>query len=415
VTILGGPYLVDGYAWWSVSGVSASGFAPVAKWLMPDISGTSSTNTLTVTSSNPYNIVNIAMSPADINGFGNGTTHFARTYATNANVTLIAPMTFAGGTFQKWQRDSADWSFNPTTSLTLDGNHVMTAVYTAPATVPITIQTSPSGQSFAVDGIAFVNTQTFAWTPGSAHTIQAMPSQDGSSGTRFVWTGWSDNGALTHIVSPISVSTYTAMFSQQLLFTMNSASGGTVLPTSQWVDSGQTVVMQAVPNANHVFGGWSGTGVGSFTGSNNPASVTMGGPITETASFALAPLELLLETATTDQLPALDSVLHLRDPFPVVNPNNSLNQGTDRNTRLVIFLRNLQLEDGETPSSVVVNLIDSNGQSHDVAAEDVRGLSSTNFTQVTFRLPDNIAVGTCTIRVLAHGRTSNVGTVRIRS
>jgi hypothetical protein len=382
---------------------------------MPDISGTSSTSTLTVTSSNPYNIVNIAMSPGDLNAFGNGTTHFVRSYATNANVTLMAPTTFAGATFQKWQRDSADWSFNPTTALTLDGNHVMTAVYTAPATVPITIQTSPAGQSFAVDGIAFANTQTFAWTPGSAHTIQAMSSQDGGSGTRFVWTGWSDNGALTHVVSPISASTYTAVFSSQVLFTMNSAPGGTILPPSQWIDAGQTVVMRAVPNANHLFSGWLGSGTGSFTGSTNPASVTVSAPITETASFALAPLELIVETSTVDQLPALDSLSHLRDPFAVINPNNSLNQGTDRNTRLVIFLRNLELEAGETPSAVVVNLLDAIGQSHDVQADDVRMLNGTNFTQVIFRLPDNLAVGTCTLTVRAQGRTSNGGSIRIRS
>ena len=105
-----------------------------------------------------------------------------------------------GGVFQKWQRDSSDWSLNPTTSLTLDSNHTMTAMYTAPPSVQVTIQTSPSGHSFAVDGTVFTNTQTFAWTPGSAHTIEAMSPQVGNSGTRYVWTGWNDNGAVTHVV-----------------------------------------------------------------------------------------------------------------------------------------------------------------------------------------------------------------------
>ena len=30
---------------------------------------------------------------------------------------------------------------------------------------------------------------------------------------------------------------------------------------------------------------WTGTGTGSYSGSNNPASITMSGPITETATF----------------------------------------------------------------------------------------------------------------------------------
>jgi uncharacterized protein (TIGR03437 family) len=35
-------------------------------------------------------------------------------------------------------------------------------------------------------------------------------------------------------------------------------------------------------------------------------------------------------------------------------------------------------------------------------------------TQVTFRLPDSIASGSCVITLQAHGRASNSGTIRIR-
>jgi hypothetical protein len=38
-----------------------------------------------------------------------------------------------------------------------------------------------------------------------------------------------------------------------------------------------------------------------------------------------------------------------------------------------------------------------------------------NFTQVVFRLPDNLADGLYTIKVKAHGRESNSATIRIRS
>src|SRR5262249_20128143 len=34
-----------------------------------------------------------------------------------------------------------------------------------------------------------------------------------------------------------------------------------------------------------VFGGWSGSGPGSYSGTNNPTSVTMDGPFSETANF----------------------------------------------------------------------------------------------------------------------------------
>jgi len=69
-----------------------------------------------------------------------------------------------------------------------------------------------------------------------------------------------------------------------------------------------------------------------------------------------------------------------------------LNQASDRNTRVILFIKNLQLGAGETASSVVVNLIDMNNQSYDVPAEDVRLIPNSNFTQVIFRLPNSLPV-----------------------
>jgi hypothetical protein len=133
-------------------------------------------------------------------------------------------------------------------------------------------------------------------------------------------------------------------------------------------------------------------------------------------SLSSSPAQLILETSdpAPEGAAALDSLLFLRDPFPVVNGANLLNLGVDRNTRVIVFVMNLQLAQGETSSSVVVNLIDSNNQSHDVVAEDVRLVPNLDFTQVIFRLPDNLPVGTCTIKVKAHGQVSNAGTIKIR-
>ncbi|MEK6335872.1 MAG: hypothetical protein AABM67_13150, partial [Acidobacteriota bacterium] len=129
-----------------------------------------------------------------------------------------------------------------------------------------------------------------------------------------------------------------------------------------------------------------------------------------------SPIQLMLDESgpALDQAAALDSVLFLRDPFLVVNNSNVLNPGVDRNTRLIIFVANLQLSPGETASAVVVSLTDSNGQSYDVAAEDVRFPNNMGSAQVVFRLPNNLPVGTCSIKVKAHSQTSNLGTFRIR-
>jgi Zn-dependent metalloprotease len=140
------------------------------------------------------------------------------------------------------------------------------------------------------------------------------------------------------------------------------------------------------------------------TGSTGPYTISL---------FSAQPIQLVLEEfgPSPSQAAALDGMLFIRDPFPVVNV---LNPGFDKNTRVIIYTTNLQLAPGETASAVVVNLIDSNNQSYDVAAEDVRSVPNSAFTQVIFRLPTSLAVGTCTIKVKAYGQVSNAGTIRIR-
>jgi DNA-binding beta-propeller fold protein YncE len=137
---------------------------------------------------------------------------------------------------------------------------------------------------------------------------------------------------------------------------------------------------------------------------------------TPTPTPTPGPPQLLIDAAgpAADQAAALDAALFVRDPFPVVNPLNWVNPANDRNTRVVVFVRNLQLAQGEIASSVVVNLVDANNQNHDVPAEDVRQTPNTDFTQVIFRLPNNLAPGVCTVKVKAHAQTSNAGTFRIR-
>jgi choice-of-anchor B domain-containing protein len=115
------------------------------------------------------------------------------------------------------------------------------------------------------------------------------------------------------------------------------------------------------------------------------------------------------------QAAALDATLFFRDPFPVVNTSNLLNQGPDKNTRVALFVNNLNFVQGEPVSSVVVNLVGSNNASFNLPAEDVRPVISSNYAQVIFRLPDALVPGTCTVKVKAHGQESNAGTIRIKS
>jgi hypothetical protein len=133
--------------------------------------------------------------------------------------------------------------------------------------------------------------------------------------------------------------------------------------------------------------------------------------------LALLPMQLLLDSSgpALDQVASFDSMQFVRDPFPVVNGSDLVIVGTDRNTRVIVFVRNLQLAAGESASAVTVNLVDVNNQSFDVAAEVVRSAPNTDFVQVIFRVPTSIAAGKCALTIKAHSQTSNTGSIRIRN
>ena len=125
-------------------------------------------------------------------------------------------------------------------------------------------------------------------------------------------------------------------------------------------------------------------------------------------------LELLLEESgpKVDQAAALDALLFLRDPFHVAIPD-WLAQDSDRNTRVMFFVRGLRLDPGELPSAVVVQVRDSNNHFFNIEAEDVRAVPNSDFVQVVIRLPDDLTEGTQTVTVFAHFQSSNSGTIRI--
>jgi hypothetical protein len=107
-----------------------------------------------------------------------------------------------------------------------------------------------------------------------------------SAGTRYVWMNWSDGGTISHIVAPATDTTFTANFEVQHYLTMESNVAAVLDPGSGWYKNDTTLSIKATPtDTTSVFSSWTGTGNGSFSGTANPAIITMTGPITETANF----------------------------------------------------------------------------------------------------------------------------------
>ncbi|NVM22613.1 MAG: carboxypeptidase regulatory-like domain-containing protein, partial [Desulfobacterales bacterium] len=125
----------------------------------------------------------------------------------------------------------------------------------------------------------------------------SSPADDDGMGTRYRCTGWTlaKDSTITS-GSEISVSfsidapsTLTWNWIAQYYLTM-STNFGDVSPLSDWYDAGADVIILAtppdvIPNERYVWNGWSGTGIGSYSGTDNPATITMYGPISETASW----------------------------------------------------------------------------------------------------------------------------------
>jgi len=159
-------------------------------------------------------------------------------------------------------------------------------------TVQITVATNISGPTITVDGgMPFTGSQMFQWTPNTSHTIATTSPQTNGT-TQYVWLNWSDNGAISHMVSgPSTATTYTANFKTQYQLTtnVNIAAGGTISPATGFYDAGSNINITATPNSpQYVFVNFTGD-LGSTT---SPLPITLSGPLSETANFTGGPTSL---------------------------------------------------------------------------------------------------------------------------
>jgi len=165
--------------------------------------------------------------------------------------------------------------------------------------VNVTVQSDPPGVPVVVDGETYSNTPTaFNWPSGSFHILSAPP-QSAVTNVRSAWISWSDGGEQTHRILVSGDATITASFKTQYYLGMyvtnldvigtnlqaDATNGGAVSPLSGWYDEGTNLVIFATPPFGNSFNSWIGTGSGAYSGTNNPAAITMNEPITETAAF----------------------------------------------------------------------------------------------------------------------------------
>lgn len=120
-----------------------------------------------------------------------------------------------------------------------------------------------------------------------------------------------------------------------------------------------------------------------------------------------------LLTANSNRALALDSVMFIRDPFPLTSP---VNFSLDQRTRVMLFALGLELLPGEDISIITAQAEDSAHRIYPLTVESVGKASGFDwFTQVNLRLPDGIAgAGDVLVSVSLRGAVSNKVIVGIR-
>ena len=163
-------------------------------------------------------------------------------------------------------------------------------------TADVTVTAIPEGRAISINGKEYATPHKFSCESGTSLSIGTITPQVYGL-TRYVFADWSDGGAISHTITCTGTpTTYSANFTTQYYLTMNAGTGGTVTPLSGWYNrasGGEVMQIQATETSGYAFTGWTGTGSGSYTGPDKSATITMDGPITETASFTrAAPMSL---------------------------------------------------------------------------------------------------------------------------
>ena len=196
------------------------------------------------------------------------------------NVTATAA---TGYVFTSWSGPVAN-SSSAATIVAMNAPETVTANFSA--LVGTTIQTTPAGLLFTVDGGApQIAPQVLNLALGQ-HTIAVAPMQAGGAGTQYVFASWSDGGAASHSIAVGAIpATYTATFQTQYQLTTQAspASGGTVMPASGgFYNAGTAVNITAAAAMFYVFTGWTGSVASASSAST---TVSMTGPETVVAEF----------------------------------------------------------------------------------------------------------------------------------
>ena len=154
-----------------------------------------------IVSSTPSVGIGVSLSPSDINGSGSGSTNITRQYISGTIITLTAPLSVGKDSFIKWKRNGEDFTFDRSTSMAMDIDYTMQAVY-------------GPGQELLANG-SFESNFTAWKRKGSVKTVTGTnyATSSGKKLMAFNGSNTPPSGAIAQSFSTIPGANYQVRFS----------------------------------------------------------------------------------------------------------------------------------------------------------------------------------------------------------
>ncbi|MEY4243871.1 MAG: hypothetical protein RLZZ245_1456 [Verrucomicrobiota bacterium] len=158
-----------------------------------------------IVSSTPSVGVGVSLSPSDINGSGSGSTNITRQYISGTIITLTAPLSVGKNSFIKWKRNGKDFTFDRSTSMAMDIDYTMQAVY-------------GPGQELLTNG-SFESNFTSWKRKGNVKTVSgtAYATSSGKKLMAFNASNTTPSGVIAQSFSTIPGANYQVKFSMGAL------------------------------------------------------------------------------------------------------------------------------------------------------------------------------------------------------
>ncbi|HEX9973858.1 MAG TPA: cohesin domain-containing protein [bacterium] len=158
--------------------------------------------------------------------------------------------------------------------------------------ISVTITTNVlNGTNVLVDGTTHSAPYTTYWEKGASHEISAPSPQNAGSNKRYAFQSWSDQEAQTHTVSVTAPTTFTANYNSQFYLNLQSSHGNP--KGTGWYNAGAVAQFSVESpvieggNSQYTFTSWTGSGTGSYSGTQRESSVVMNNPITQMANWSV--------------------------------------------------------------------------------------------------------------------------------